>query len=893
MRSRLVAVPAAIFSFALLGATAEPSPELRLDDSVRPSRYRIELSLVPDHETFTGKTTIDVQLVTPKSMIWLNALGLTITEAGTQDQPAQVIQGRPGFVGLQFKHPLEAGRAQLRFTYSGRISRTASAGVFQLASGKNWYIYTQFEATDARRALPCFDQPNFKTPWDIALKVRSTDRAFANSPQVAETELEDGYKLVRFAITKPLPTYLVAFAVGPFEVVDIGKSASGRTPMRIIVPAGKTGATRSAAEQIPALLDLLEQYFGIPFPFEKLDSLVMPISNFAMENAGLITYSEGLLLAQPGSDTVQRRRLRAEVIAHEMAHQWFGDLVTTAWWNDIWLNEAFATWMEGKIVDRWKPAWRVDVEGVQQRLEVMESDSLTTARKVRQPIDSENDIANAFDGITYQKGAAVIRMFEHWLGEEQFRRGVQLYLKENAGRSATSRDFLAAISRAAQRDIAPAFSTFLDQPGAPVLSMDLLCDGGRPRIAMKQKRYVPIGSPRSGSPQLWSVPVCVSYAAGGKTGSQCQLLSEESGEMALEARSCPSRVDGNDGAVGYYRVAYSGALLKNILSAGASRMTAPEKVSLLGDLRALVTSGDVPPAEALSILPQFTKDASREVVESTTEIALLAVGRLTPEEVLPAGREYILELYGSRARRLGWTARASDSSDDELTRSALVPFVAVEGQDRQLIEEAGRLAREWLRTRSGVDRNVLRAVLETAARFGGSELFDEMLRAAKATKDATERQVLLDALGSFGDPGLARRAMGLLLTGDFDMRQAFYPLLMRPLRYRPTAELPFEFVRDNWERLIQALPHEVGSDYAAAIPRIGAGICDPDLARQYASFFENRAGKYTGAPRTFAQTRESIQLCIAQKKALGPGIAEFLKSISRARATAALPSAAQ
>jgi alanyl aminopeptidase len=862
-----------------MAATVEPSPTLRLDDSVRPTHYGAELTLVPNQDSFTGTVLIDVELSTPKSVIWLNALNLTITSAGIEKQKGEIINGNPGFIGVKFQQPVPAGRAQLHFTYSGRISRKASAGIFQLPEDGEWYIYTQFEATDARRAFPCFDQPNFKTPWDLSLRVRRSDKAFANSPQIAETNVEHGYKIVRFATTKPLPSYLVAFAAGPYDVVDIGKGARGRIPMRIIVPKGKTGDAKPAAREIPELLGLLEDYFGIPFPFEKLDSLVMPISNFAMENAGLITYSEGLLLAEPGNDTIDRQRLRAAVVAHEMAHQWFGDLVTTAWWNDIWLNEAFATWMEGKVVDEWKPAWRIDVQNVRERLQVMEKDSLTSARRVRQPIQSDDDIANAFDGITYQKGAAVIRMFEHWVGAEKFRRGVQLYLKENAHKSATAREFLDTISRAAGRDVRPAFSTFLDQPGVPVVSINLLCNGNRPRLAVSQKRYLPIGSPGANGAQVWSVPVCVSYGAGGQSKSHCELLSEAKGEIPLEgARSCPAWVDGNDQAAGYYRVSYSSALLNTLLGSEASRVTEPEKVSLLGDVRALVDSGDVEPSQALSTAAEFARSTDREVVSATTEIAALAVGRYVPDDLLPQGRDYVRKIYGTRAHQLGWTSHASDSDDDQLLREKLVPFVAVEGHDQQLIDEAQTLAREWLKSRSGVGRNMLHAVLDTAARFGDQKLYDEILAAAKSASDPSERQLLLEALGSFGDPKLVRQSMALLLTNDFDMRQAFYPLMLGPLHHRHAEELPFEFVRENWDGLMKALPHEVGSDYAAAIPRVGAGICSPALEKEYVSFFSGRVDKYTGAPRTFAQARESIEVCVAQKKALGPKIAGFLNA---------------
>ena len=329
-------------------------------------------------------------------------------------------------------------------------------------------------------------------------------------------------QVVKFKESKPLPSYLVALAVGQFDIVDAGKV--GKTPLRIITPHGKAANAKYAVEAIPQLLKLLEDYFGIPYPYEKLDSIAMPISNFAMENAGLITYGETTLLAKPEEDSINRQRGCAIVTAHEMAHQWFGDLVTTAWWDDIWLNEAFATWMENKIVREWKPEWHIDVTVVNDRLFAMREDSLLATRKIRQPIESNNDIANAFDGITYQKGAAVIQMFETWIGQDKFRKGIQLYLKQHTWGNATAKDFEAAISSAAGHNIAPAFDSFLNQAGVAEISVALDCTS-KPKLELAQKRLLPIGSQGS-SQQSWMIPVCVAYESGGVMHHQCELLSD-------------------------------------------------------------------------------------------------------------------------------------------------------------------------------------------------------------------------------------------------------------------------------------------------------------------------------------------------------------------------------
>ena len=363
-------------------ATAPEPPKLRLSTDVVPTHYFVDLTVVPDQDLFQGKVDIDIRLQKSQSLIWLNATKLNIKSAsfqvaGTRTE-GTVVPGDDNFAGISFAQEL-SGTGTLHLVFEGRVSRNSSAGLFQLKDGDQWYVYSQFEPTDARRAFPSFDEPSFKVPWQMTLHVRQGDMALSNTPMISEAPEGGGMKVVRFAETKPLPSYLIALAVGPFDAVSAGKV--GKTPLRIITPKGRGAEAKFAAESIPQLLKLLEKYFGTPYPYEKLDSVVMPISNFAMENVGLITYGQSLLLSKPENDSIGRQRICAVVTAHEMAHQWFGDLVTTSWWNDIWLNEAFATWMENKIVGEWRPDWKMDVAEVDARLGAMGLDSLVSSRQ--------------------------------------------------------------------------------------------------------------------------------------------------------------------------------------------------------------------------------------------------------------------------------------------------------------------------------------------------------------------------------------------------------------------------------------------------------------------------------------------------------------------------------
>ncbi len=644
--------------------------------------------------------------------------------------------------------------------------------------------------------------------------------------------------------------------------------------MRVIVPHGKTAQAAYAATAIPQLLKLLEDYFGIPFPYEKLDSIVMPISDFAMENAGLITYAESTLLADPATETINHKHELATFCAHEMAHQWFGDLVTTAWWSDTWLNEGFATWMERKIPGEWQPEWHVDVTKVNARLAAMRQDELASARAILQPIESNDDIANAFDEITYEKGAAVIEMFERWIGPEKFRAGVQLYLKQHAWGNATARDFEAAISSVTGQDVAPIFRSFLDQPGVPQISVALKC-GAKPALDLAQERSLPIGS--KAKPQTWAIPFCVAYEADGAVHHQCAVLADAKATMELaEAHTCPSWLLPNDGEAGYYQVAYQGDLLKKVLADGASHLSVAERVGVLGDVDLLASSGEIPLGVALALVPQFSKDPAPQVVQAAANIARLLKSESVPGDLRGKGSRFIRQEFGEKAIELGWLPKSGDTDDARLLRQRLVPFVASIGEQKDLIQEAGILARSWLMRQQVIAPEMQGPVLEVAAEFGDRDLFNLLRAAALKEHDHGLREEMLAALGSFRNPELAAESADLLLSKDFDLRESFYPLLFGPLSYAETRDVPFSFVKVHLDSLLQRLPREVGEDYAASLPTVGGSFCDVKRRDDLNAFFSDRVKEYTGGPRALAQTLEGIDLCISARKSLTPELKAFL-----------------
>ena len=856
---------------------APPPPKFRLPaDVVGPIRYRVDLTLVPDQDTFTAAIDIDLQFAKPAAVLWLNAEKLEIKDAtltvGGEKSAAKVITVPTDYVGFAFDHHIGPGPATLHVTYQGAISRKDQQGLFQMKDGDRWYIYSQFEAVYARRAFPCFDEPSYKVPWQLTLHVKKDQAGFSNTPIISETDTGDGMKTVKFAETRPLPSYLVALAVGDMEVVDAGTAGKRNTRIRIVVPHGRGAEAKYAAETTPAIVDRLENYFGIPYAYEKLDEVAVPLMGGAMENAGMVTYGTGIILAKPDQDTLSRQRGWVWVAAHELAHQWFGDLVTTAWWDDIWLNEGFASWTANKIVAEYHPEWHTDIEALNSSQGAMQNDSLVSARKVRQPIASNNDIINAFDSITYDKGAALMNMFESYMGREKFRAGIHRYLSKYAWQNATSAEFLAALAGDNTR-IAPAFSTFLDQPGVPLVTAALECSGGAARLNLSQQRYLPLGSVGSAD-QIWEIPVCVRYPAAQGEARACELLSHKSGQLPLpQSGGCPAWVEANAAAVGYYFDLYDGKLLDALLENDAQVLTLAEKVALVGNLSSLTKNGKIALGRALALAPSLAQDPARQVVTKTMEITTGLQDNLVSEDLLLQYRQYLLDVYGGRARDLGWKAKARESEDARFLRPSVLSVVANQAEDPELIGQAKQLALAWLDDHKAVAPDMVGAVLSTAAHHGDRELFDRMRAAAKKETNENFRGDLLFNLGAFPDPEIVKTALPIVLSDEFDSRESL-SILFAPTQRRETRDLAYDFVKQNWDPLIAKLPTDTG----AYMPFVAAGYCDAGHRQDVENFFSGRSTKYTGGPRILTQVLEGIDLCIAYKNAQEASVAGFLKT---------------
>ncbi len=862
----------------LLSVAAETptsAPKLRLPGDVRPLRQSVELVLDPAAESFSGSVEIEIEVLRPAAVVWLNATRLELTAASLGDErrlrPARVLRGSVDFVGLAAERPLQPGRARLQVAFAGKVSRIESDGVFTVRERGEWYLFSQFEPIAARRAFPCFDEPSYKIPWTLTLRVPKGLVALSNTPAAA-TGREGPRDVTVFAPTRPLPSYLVALAVGPFDVVDTGRAGRAGTPTRLVLPKGRAAETAWARETTPRILQLLEDYFDRPYPYEKLDQLVIPGVSFAMEHPGLVTYGANLMLG--AGNAVESRRDWASVCAHELAHQWFGDLVTMAWWDDTWLNEAFASWLGEKIANRFRPEWGVAIERVQARSEALEADSLASARRVRQAIVSNDDIANAFDGITYAKGEAVLEMVESWLGEEAFRRAVREYVNAHAWGIASAGDFVSALSAAAGVDAARVLSSFLDQTGAPVVRAELRCDAA-PALLLSQRPYRPLGSPAV-EPKTWNVPVCVRL---GTSGRRCGVLAGGSSEIALDGSGCPAWSFANADGTGYYRAALPAGQARRALERGG--LGVAERVCLAGDLGALAASGDVSASEALGVVPLLARDPERHVVEAAVAL-VQQLEHIVPDALLPAFAAYVRGALGGRASGLGWSGRPGESDDLRLLRRTLLPATVSLGRDEALARDALRLATDWLEKSTAADPDMIDAVLSAAAGAGDRALFERLRSEALASPDRTRRERLIGALGSLRDPVLASQALALTLDDRIDARESVRILLDLGSR-RETRRLAFDFLRDHYDALASRLPGGSPSPLAS-LPWIGVRLCTPEARNELKAFFGPRFARLEGGPRSLQQALESADQCVAQKQAQLPSISDFLRPAPAAAA---------
>ena len=864
-------------------APATPPP-FRLPGGARPVQYRIALTVAPGSEGFHGEEEIEVSLSAPTRTLWLNAKNLTVSSAVLTSPRgvlhAEVLPGGAEFVGFRFPSEVSAGAATLRLEFQGKVSRTEFSGLFSQKESGREFLFTQFEETDARQGFPCFDEPGFKVPFQLTLTVPRGMVAASNTPIESSVNAPSNMTRITFARTPPIPSYLVAFVVGPFEVVELGALGARSVPVRLLIPPGRRADVAFDLTAIPPLLAVEEAYFGSPFPYRKLDIVDVPNFFGAMENPGLITFLQSELLVRPGDDTPVRQQTFSLIFAHELAHQWFGDSVTLAWWDETWLNESFASWMEKKAVEQWKPEWQGAFESQNGRNIALRADAQRSQRAIQRDIKSADDIKLAFEGTTaYLKGETILAMFEAWLGPEAFRRGIQRYLREHADGSAHSDDLFQTLSRESGREVAPVFSSFLVQPGAPRVSFERVCAAEGPaKLRMRQQRYVLQTEARETS-ERWQIPVCVSAGGHGKTVRKCVLLTAERDELTLPPEvGCPDWVNPNAGGLGYYRSSLEPALRQAALTHAKDAWTAPERVSLLSDLVALVGSGDLTEKDRLQLLPVFAGDNEPNVQSMLVQTSTIP-DELIAKSLWPRRARYLQKYLGPRTRKLGLTPRPDETKATRELRVALVGLMANEGEDLVLRAQVVKAVKAWLATHEGLTPELVGTALAVAVRAEPISFTEQLVKAAQAEPDRARKSRLLGALAAVNTPEKLARVFPLLLDPATDPN-AFMGLLFG-LAFREPTLRPEVFSRfeNGYDALVARLPQ----DYLAMIPVLTSALCEPAALASTRAFFEKRVGRAPGDRERLKQSVEAAERCIARKEVRTREIASFLQGSREGR----------
>ncbi len=865
-----------------------PSPEappvLQLPRDARPIRYSLSMRIVPAEERFSGVGDIEVELDRPRTVLWLHGRGLRVTSASVDGAPAAYEQvNAEGLARLVLPRPSGPGKARLHLAWDREFDPQI-VGLYLAQEAGERYAYTQFEAVDARRAFPGFDEPDFKTPFDVTLTVPSGDEAIANTMPVEEQPAGPGFKRVRFATTKPLPTYLLLWAVGPFDVVTpppLPPNEVRSRPLQIrgVAPKGRGAELDFALKAGADLLVRLERYFGIEFPFEKLDHVAAPDYTYgAMENAGAILYREEILLFEPGVSAEQTRKSIASVMAHEIAHQWFGDLVTLRWWTDAWLNESFATWMGNRTVEEWDPAygaWTSFLGGVDY---AMDKDGLASARAVRQPLDDIRNVWNQFDSITYQKGGGVLAMFERFLGPERFREGIRGYLRTHAYGGGDTDDLLEALSRAAGREVTPAFRTFLDQAGIPLVDARVDCSAGPPKLLLRQQRYLPLGSSAQRD-RIWQIPVCARYSAAGADKESCTLLSEAQGALPLDA--CPAWVLPNADASGYYRWSLPPSDLRKLTGAAYRRLGARERISVAANVRAAMRSGALGFADGMAAIAPLAADPDPQVAGVPIDVLTAAREDLVPDATRARVEQVGRQLYGPVARRLGWTPEPGEAIPVRAFRARVLSFLAFTAGDRAVLAEAARRGRAYAGFHDGqfhpgaVDPGLASIALGAAVRTGGAKAFDALLARLPEERDGALRRRILAALAATDDPALRERVLALPLDSRLRKSERV-EVLFQVADHVESREAAWQALKRGFDRLVPQVP-EAHAQNAIAL---AGEFCDPAHLADAQAFFGERAPRIPAGARQLAETLEKVRLCIAYRDAQGGSAARFFARAS-------------
>jgi aminopeptidase N len=865
---RLFLLLASFFVWLASVCAAQRLPELAV-----PDHYK--LTFAPDFakDNFTGDETIQVRVLKSTSEIVLNAAeidfeAVTITGGGASQKAQVTLDKEKEMAILKVGNAIQPGPATIQIHYTGTLNNELRGFYLGKDTDGRKYAATQFEATDARRAFPSFDEPAYKATFDVVVIADQGMSVISNTKIISDTPRPaDGKHVVAFATTPKMSSYLVAVIVGNFEYIE--GSADG-IPIRVYASPGKKELGTFALDAAENIMRYYNRYFGIKYPYGKLDLVgLADFSAGAMENTGCITFRELILLVDDKHVGLTLKKDVASVIAHEMAHQWFGDLVTMQWWDDIWLNEGFATWMSSKPLEAWKPEWNLELEDVRETGQALNADSLVNTHPIHQKADTPSEILELADEISYEKTAAVLRMLESYLGPETFRAGVNAYLKQHAYGNATASDFWNAQAQVSKKPVDKIMPTFVEQPGAPLVDVKNQCSGTSTTVALAQQRYFYNRTLfNAGSKEVWQIPVCLKASKAGDA-EKCELLAQKQQDQGLPG--CSSWVFANAGAKGFYRSGYDTDSVRSMAKDAERALTPAERIMLLSDIWASVGVSREPIGDYLAVAqglqPERTSAVLGELIGQLDYIGEYLVNEADRESY----DLWVRQLLTPAAKDIGWEPRPGESADQNSLRARLMHALGYTARDPDVEVAARKLTDQAMQDPSAVDHELLSAVLSIAARDGDGALYDSTLNRLKAAKTPEEQFIYQRMLTRFSDPKLLERTLEYAISPEVRSQDALF-VITGVMRNPAGTKLAWDFVRAHWSEVAN-----LGGAFGGGIVVAATGsFCDSGMRDEVKDFFATHHAP--ASDRTLKQSLERVNYCVDLKAQQGTQLASWLQS---------------
>jgi aminopeptidase N/puromycin-sensitive aminopeptidase len=835
----------------------------RLPDTVRPDHYTLTLTPNLTAATFTGVESIDVTLAEPTDHITLNAVQIafqsaTVSAEGKQQTATISEEKNKEQATFTFPNKLAAGKATLSIAYTG-ILNNELRGFYLSKTARRNYAVTQFESTDARRAFPSFDEPAFKATYDVTLIVDKGDTAISNSPIESDTPGPTaGKHTLKFFTTPRMSTYLVAFLVGDFQCTS---GESDGVQIRGCATPDKVALTPYSVEVAKYVLHYYNTYFGIPYPLKKLDLIALPdFEAGAMENFGAITYRETDMLLDPKNASVDAKREVALVIAHEMAHQWFGDLVTMKWWDNIWLNEGFATWMENKPVAAMHPEWNIDQMVASGEDQTLGLDAAPTTRAIRAKAETRDEIEEMFDGISYGKASDVLLTVENYLGPETFRKGVHAYLSAHLYSNATAEDFWNAQTATSHKPVDKIMESFVAQPGEPILTFGELAGG---KVSVIQKRFFLSPSIEPDPSQKWTIPVC--FKSGMDT-QRCEVLKPVDSTLKTPTSGL---FFANAGGKGYYRTAYPPSVYATLVANIETGLAPTERISLIGDEWAQVRSNKAPVGSYLDLATALKSDPNAEVLSNAIGGVDAIYDRVAgTSEEKAALAAWIRSTFAPEYAKLG-TPSPGDSPNTIDLRAHLFELLGYYGKDRAVLAQARQITEMYLADPASVDPTLGQTALAVAARNGDAALFDQLQKIAETSTNPEIQEGSLRLLPEFEDPALVQRSLDYAASDKVRNQDALIQFAIA-LQIDATRDIAWKYVKSHWSTVKTLLTPEMGS---ALVGSTGA-FCSVEARDDVTAFFATH--KVPAAERTLKHAIEHINGCIELRSLQQPNLDKWL-----------------